>query len=217
MGILIDIGGPAVIILAIYSISNFLRTRREIQRRKKQYGCQEAPSYPHKDPFFGSDLFRDNNEYAKTFRLLDRWTSRYQEYGKTFTANFQGTPAICTIDAANLQSITTTNFKDYGVQPMRRDATLPFLGEGVFTMDGKFWEHSRALIRPSFSNTNIANLAAFEMNLEKFIKVLPKDGATVDLKPLLCKLVYLDMSWIRTSAYAVSLSTPRLGFSLENR
>ncbi|TVY93248.1 Cytochrome P450 monooxygenase [Lachnellula willkommii] len=193
MGLLSGFGGPFVVVLASYFLFSFVQTRRAIQRQKKQHACQEPPNYPHRDPIFGSDLFRDNAENSKKFRLLDTWTNRYKKYGETFTAIFQGTQAICTVDPKNLQAITTINFKDYGVQPMRRAATLPFLGEGVFTMDGAFWEHSRALIRPTFSKTNIANLPAFEINLQKFWDLLPKDGSTVDLKPLLCKL-FIDTS-----------------------
>ncbi|TGO57552.1 hypothetical protein BCON_0064g00200 [Botryotinia convoluta] len=44
-------------------------------------------------------------------------------------------------------------------------------------------------MRPTFTRTNVANLPAFEKNLQKFFKLLPEDGSTVDLKPLLCKLL----------------------------
>jgi len=183
--LLFDFGRPLALTVAAYLAFRWLQT----QKLKRQHGCQDPPKYPHKDPIFGSDLFRDSAEHAKEFRLLDRWNDRYRTYGKTFSAVMQGTRAICTIDESNLVAITNTNFKDYGVQPMRRDATLPFLGEGVFTMDGPFWEHSRALLRPTFTRANIANLPAFEVHLQKFLNLLPKDGSTVDLKPLLCKLV----------------------------
>ncbi|KAH8882506.1 cytochrome P450 [Thozetella sp. PMI_491] len=188
-----NFGGPFVLLVVAWLVFDWLQTRRATRRLKQQNGCQEPPRYPHKDRIFGSDLDRDTAEYAKQSKLLERWTSRYKKYGDTFGAIMQGTPAICTVNSTNLLAITTTNFKDYGVQPMRRDATLPFLGEGVFTMDGPFWEHSRALLRPTFTKTNIANLPAFEVHLQKFLKLLPQDGKTVDLKPLLCKL-FIDTS-----------------------
>ncbi|TVY64172.1 Cytochrome P450 monooxygenase lepH, partial [Lachnellula suecica] len=193
MGLLFDFGVPFMIALVAYGLLSLVRNRQEVHRQKKQHACLEPPTYDHRDKIFGSDLFRDNAENNKKFRLLSTWNDRYKQYGETFSAIFQGTRAICTVDPANLQAITTTNFKDYGVQPFRRAATLPFLGEGVFTMDGAFWEHSRALIRPTFSKTNIANLPAFEIHLQKFLDLLPRDGSTVDLKPLLCKL-FIDSS-----------------------
>ncbi|KAK3322707.1 cytochrome P450 [Apodospora peruviana] len=193
MSVALDFGSTFVLIVVAFLVSRRLQAGYATRSLKRQHGCQEPPKYPHKDPFFGSDLFRDSAEHAKQSKLLERWNSRYMQYGRTFRAIMQGTPAVCTIDPTNLLAITTTNFKDYGVQPTRRDATLPFLGEGVFTMDGPFWEHSRALLRPTFSRTNIANLPAFEVHLKKFLKLLPQDGTTVDLKPLLCKL-FIDTS-----------------------
>ncbi|TGO12463.1 hypothetical protein BTUL_0088g00400 [Botrytis tulipae] len=149
-------------------------------------------------------------EHAKQSKLLERWTTRFEQYGDTFAAILLGTPMIATIDPLNLQTMLDSNLKDYGVQPLRRSATLPFLGEGVFTMvitaiifiynfdsemypDGPFWQHSRTLMRPTFTRTNVANLPSFEKNLQKFFKLIPEDGSTVDLKPLLCKL-FIDTS-----------------------
>ncbi|KUJ16502.1 n-alkane-inducible cytochrome P450 [Mollisia scopiformis] len=169
------------------------QARRIRQKYAKLFGCKDAPRYPHKGPIFGLDLFFDNQEHAKTFTLLETWTTRFEKYGHTFRANFLGSSAICTIDPVNIQVVHGSNFKDYGVQPLRRAATLPFLGEGVFTMDGAFWEYSRNLIRPTFNKTNVTNLSAFEVNLKKFFDLLPRDGSTVDLKPFVCRL-FIDTS-----------------------
>lgn len=155
------------------------------------YGCEEPPRYPHKDPFLGLDLFLDTIRNVKKFRMLEGWRERYESYGTTFSGKTIGKRNVYTVDCRNLQSVHSLNFNHYGVQPIRRAATLPFLGEGVFTMDGPFWEHSRALIRPTFTRTNVANLPAFELNFEKFLKLLPEDGSTIDLEPLLYRLVSL--------------------------
>ncbi|TGO49923.1 hypothetical protein BCON_0196g00150 [Botryotinia convoluta] len=56
-------------------------------------------------------------------------------------------------------------------------------------MDGPFWEHSRALIRPTFTKSNVANLPAFEVHFQKFLALVPTDGTKVNLKPLLNKLI----------------------------
>jgi cytochrome P450 len=189
MGFSSNVAGTLFAVLLSYITFRYFKTLHSIRALKSLHKCQDPPKYPHKDTIFGSDLYRENAENTKNNTLLNKWTSRYREYGHTFTAIIQGTPAICTVDVTSLQTITTTNFKDYGFQPVRRAATLPFLGEGVFTMDGPFWEHSRALIRPTFRKSNISNLPAFEANLQKFFALLSKDGSTVDLKPLLCKLV----------------------------
>jgi cytochrome P450 len=182
MAELSKIGGSVFAVFCAYILFNFLQ--RQITRRRwtKQYGCADPPKYPHKDPI-GLDLFLSTIRNVKNFRMLEGWKERFQKYGTTFSGMSMGIPNTYTIDPLNLQSVHALNFAHYGVQPIRRSATLPFLGEGVFTMDGPFWDHSRALIRPSFTRTNVANLPAFEVRFQRFLRLLPKDGETVDLKP----------------------------------
>jgi cytochrome P450 monooxygenase len=191
MAELSKIAGSLFAVICAYIFYNYLQ--RQIIRRKwtKQHGCANPPKYPHRDPI-GLDLFISNIRNAKNFRMLEGWKERWQKYGTTFSGMSMGVRNIYTIDPRNLQSVHALNFAHYGVQPIRRDATLPFLGEGVFTMDGPFWEHSRALIRPTFTRTNVANLPAFEVNFQKFLNLLPKDGKTADLKPLFYRLVNLN-------------------------
>ena len=67
------------------------------------------------------------------------WVNRCQTSGNTFSAKVQTKHAICTVNTRNLQIFHALNFTHYGVQPLRQPPTLPFLGEGVFTMGGPFW------------------------------------------------------------------------------
>ena len=83
-----------------------------------------------------------------------------------------GKTTMFTVDTRNLQTVYSLNFADYGVQPIRRAPTLPFLGEGVFTMDGYFGEHSRVLMRPTFTRKNVANLPAFEVHFQNFLELV---------------------------------------------
>ncbi|TGO25480.1 hypothetical protein BPAE_0079g00270 [Botrytis paeoniae] len=119
--------------------------------------------------------------------------NHHKELGNTYTENSIGTTTIFTIDPQNLQAYCSTNFKDYGVHRLRKKAFYPLLGNGVLSTDGPFWEHSRALIRPTFTRLNVANFPAFEIHLQKFLKLIPRDGRTVNLSPLLDDL-FLDTS-----------------------
>ncbi|MGI4815897.1 MAG: cytochrome P450 [Janthinobacterium lividum] len=155
----------------------------------KELGCEAAARYPHRDPVFGLDLFLDNVRNLKAGNFLNNFKQRFDKYGQTFQAISMGRISIYTNEPKNLQAVHALNFLDYGVQPIRRAPTLPFMGEGVFTMDGPFWEHSRDLIRATFTRSNVANLPAFEVHFRKFLKLIPTDGEQVDLKPLLYKFV----------------------------
>jgi len=74
-------------------------------------------------------------------------------------------------------------FKDFGIG--NRESTLgPLLGQGIFTMDGQFWAHSRAMIRPNFTRDQVADLNAFERHIQDLWQLIPRDGSTIDLQEL---------------------------------
>lgn len=60
----------------------------------------------------------------------------------------------------------------------------PLLGRGIFTSDGDEWQHSRALLRPSFSKDQVADLALVELHVNNLFKLLPNNTGTIDLQPL---------------------------------
>lgn len=178
-----------VLLYATIHVLSYLQWTNARRRKMRELGCKDPPGYQHKDPLLGLDLYFDNIKAFKEKRFLENSTARFDKYGQTFKALSMGQVAVHTNDPKNYQAVHALNFSDYGVQPLRRAPTLPFLGEGVFTMDGPFWEHSRALIRPTFTRSNVANLPSFEVHLRAFFKIVPTDRSTVDLKPLLYKLV----------------------------
>ena len=114
-------------------------------------------------------------------------------YGHTFQSRPYGTTKIFTIEPRNLQTVFATNFESFGVQPLRLFPFGPFIGKGILTTDGAFWEHSRALVRPTFARAQIANLSSLEVHVSRMIDLIPKDGSTVDLQPLFARLA-LDSS-----------------------
>ncbi|KAF7914175.1 uncharacterized protein EAF01_000581 [Botrytis porri] len=66
----------------------------------------------------------------------------------------------------------------------------PFCGHGFITTDGVTWQKARALLRPSFSKSNISGLSAYKVAVEQFLRYIPDNGCTtVDLQPLRANLV----------------------------
>ena len=128
---------------------------------------------------------------SRKCRIIPAVAERYQTYGTTFQTNSLGTNVINTIDPENIQVIYSSNEKDWGVQPMRLSAMEPFCGRGFITTDGKTWERSRALLKPSFNKANITDLSAFKAIADRVLCQLPKDESTVDLSPILYELVSL--------------------------
>lgn len=72
--------------------------------------------------------------------------------------------------------------------PIRQMIALDFLGKGIFTTDGKFWTHSRAMLRPQFEKQAVADLDQFEEHINNLISAIPADGSTVDLQNLFHRL-----------------------------
>lgn len=67
---------------------------------------------------------------------------------------------------------------------MRKEAVDALLGDGIFTTDGAFWLHSRAMLRPAFEKSQVADLDQFESRLGGLLARIPDDGSTVDLQVL---------------------------------
>lgn len=159
----------------------------------RENGCQEPPSLPSIDPFFGLDsVFRAIRSIKENKRNLSL-KEQLDAYGSTFQSNQYGRTILFTIEPQNLQAIFSTDFESYGVQPIRLFAFKPFAGQGIMTTDGALWAHSRALIRPTFSRTQIGDLSALSGHVTRLIDLIPKDGSTVDLQPLFARLA-LDSS-----------------------
>lgn len=59
----------------------------------------------------------------------------------------------------------------------------------MLVTDGPQWKKSRTLIKPTFDIAHIANLDRLGPFVDRFMELLPRDGSTVDLFPLLKRMV----------------------------
>lgn len=73
------------------------------------------------------------------------------------------------------------------------------LGRGIISSDGKDWEKARAMIRSAFTRAEIANPKMYDAHVERFLGLLPRDDAPVDLQPLFDRLVRSSDSLLVTS------------------
>ncbi|ETN39841.1 uncharacterized protein HMPREF1541_06067 [Cyphellophora europaea CBS 101466] len=92
---------------------------------------------------------------------------------------------IFTGDVENIKAILTTQFQDYGKGEQFHGEWKDFLGDSIFTTDGKMWQESRNLIRPMFIREKVADLDLVEEHVQKLMKLLgPGDGSMVQLDKL---------------------------------
>ncbi|KAL8900434.1 MAG: hypothetical protein Q9192_001066 [Flavoplaca navasiana] len=172
-----------------------VRANLDYQRQSRLHGCKSPPGLPQIDPVFGLDLLLTRLISFRANRRNVSLLEHFRRYGNTFQSKTFGQTTIFTIEPRNLQSVFSTNFSSWGVEPMRLFAFEPFVGKGIMCSDGAFWEHSRALIKPTFARTQIADLHldAFGIHVQRLIDLIPKDGSTFDLQPLFARLA-LDSS-----------------------
>lgn len=83
-----------------------------------------------------------------------------------------------------------TQFNDFETGERRYRCLKPVIGRSIFSSDGAFWEHSRALFRPQFARENINDLEATGHAASKVIEAIGSsnsDGwtAVIDVLPLL--------------------------------
>jgi cytochrome P450 len=95
---------------------------------------------------------------------------------------------IQTCEPENIKAILATQFKDFDLPTTRKAAFEPIFGHGIFTTDGPEWEASRALLRPSFTRSQVGDIATFEVHIKKLLARIPRDGSTVDLQDLFFEL-----------------------------
>lgn len=110
-------------------------------------------------------------------------------YGKTFEEQFFNTRIISTMEAVNIQQVTALSFRDWGKSSSRNASASPFLGRGIFSEDGALWKQSRGMIKPLFARSAISDVDSLGVFVDRLFKIIPRDGTTVNIQPLLHRLV----------------------------
>ena len=179
-------------LIVVYILSILCRRSSQhlrFYKAARQHGCKPARRYPNWDPFLGTDLFVRFRKADYRGNRSQAFVELHKRYGRTIEMKAFGPAYILTTEPQNIQAIAATKFNDFGVGPRRGNVGAPFLERGVFTEDGDFWKHSRALIRPTFSRNEIADLGNFERHVGRFLAQIPRDSRTFDLQPLAKRLV----------------------------
>ncbi|KAB8253793.1 cytochrome P450 [Aspergillus pseudonomiae] len=162
-------------------------------QRARRMGCKPAFVRPSKLPF-GVDILKRYIDAAKDQILQNDELVLYEEMGRhpTWNENLLGHWHHVTADPKNVQAILATQFKDFELGPLRRNLFGPVIGKGIFTTDGKEWQHSRTLLRPQFARSQIADLRLEERHVQHLLDRLPVQQDswtdTVDLSPLFFNL-----------------------------
>ena len=177
------------LLIATLAFHRIRERRSSIRRLEETHGCKKVPRYPHKDWIWGSDLYNLRKEATKQGQLMKLYEQRFATYGKTFEENFLGSRVINTMNPENIQAVAAGKFQDYRRDMARKGATSPFMGKSITSSDGVEWKHSRNLVKPVFSRSELSDTDGLGVFIDQFLDLIPRDGPTVDIQPLLHKLV----------------------------
>jgi len=188
MQIYFGLAAWGVVAFAIYKVINTILAKRQLAAKAKETGAYEALSYPVAGfggfKHLGELMEADKNQLfpnlmVKRERVMSELHSREVATFKNYIA-FQD--VYFTSDPRNIQAMLAKQFDDYELGPTRSANMIPTLGSGIFTQDGKAWEHSRALLRPNFVRDQVSDLDLEENHVQDLFKVMPiqADGWTAE-------------------------------------
>lgn len=180
------------VVFYIVTASMTSKVSRSWQEWRK--GFASVPRYPQWIPVMGFDIAFKMAKALKenTFLLFLRMLHATGPANtKTFTIDFLGRHFIHTIEPENMKHLSTTVWKDFGVEPLRRKTgvSMPFADKGVNTVDGHDWVFSRALIKPYFLREAFSNTDRLKEHTDNLFSLIPLDDSTFDMQILMQRWV----------------------------
>ncbi|KAL2022693.1 hypothetical protein VTK56DRAFT_4774 [Thermocarpiscus australiensis] len=188
-----------------------------------------APKIKLTVPFGFGFIYRSVRAQMK-YQALAFWRHFFREIpGGTAEVRLAGRRIVFTIDPENIKAILATQFGDYGKgEPFHRE-WRNFLGDSIFTTDGRQWHDSRQLIRPQFIKDRVSDLHVFESHMQTLFRAIANGGAldgenqAVDIEAGNGRVVDISDLFFRYTLDAAtefllgqdvkSLSTPRQEFA----
>lgn len=174
--------------LILWLSSTYLQRSYFLNYTSTKHGCALPITLPSKDPFFGLDTFFATMKSIKNHCRMRTTQALIKRYGNTYQSFPFGRRIVMTTSPRNIQHVLSLEHEKFGVGPIRGPA-VAMTGPGIISNDGKVWEHGRAMIRPSFTRSQVANREMFDVHVERFLALLPEPGKTVDLQPMFNRLV----------------------------
>lgn len=152
------LAAPALVLFgAVYVTFLVLRYFQQLHHHRKQskaLHCQAAPA-SSSSFLFGIPAFYRLTVAVKEKRWIEYLAEQYGINGGTFTQKIFARNIISTVDPENLKALLATQFKDFCLGNRHQEFD-PLLGDGIFTLDGAGWTHSRGLLRPQFARDQVS-------------------------------------------------------------
>jgi cytochrome P450 len=121
---------------------------------------------------------------------------------------------IQTREPEHLKAVLTGKFADFGKGELFHKLWIPFLGDSIFTTDGKEWQGSRNLIRPMFIKDRISDLDIFERKTQTMLSLYSPSGEPTDVMDLFYRMTLDAITEFLLGKGINSLENPQADFAL---
>lgn len=173
---------------AILILLQKLLSARKRHAFAQQHRCLPVNKYPHVHAL-GWDLYRARANAVAAGRRNGYDLELFEQCGPTYEERQFTRRVIHTTQTENFQAVGATQFQHFGRDGSGRRAMRPFFGDGILSMDGSEWRQARDLVTPLFLRAQLRDVEFFRRFVDRMFDLLPRDGSTVDMQPLLQKLV----------------------------
>lgn len=170
-----------------FSALGKIRRALQVRRLAAAQNCGSVIRWKTYDPIFGLDhLWRIYKDYS-AHKFLQATTDRFAKL-QSNTIRYSalwGPPTISTIEPENLKCILSTKFKNFNIDHYRKEALKSIMGEGIFSSDGQTWQHSRDLLKPTFTRAKIDDPTFLQTHADDLMKAIwAESDDIIDLQPL---------------------------------
>lgn len=167
----------------VYKIADAVR----VAFLRRKLGAWPAPL--ESDGFLGFKVLYESLKHKKDGTLVDYIKDRFIAVGRdTFQVKIAGTNVISTKNPENIKALLATQFNDFALGT-RHAQFKPLLGDGIFTLDGSGWKHSRAMLRPQFAREQVAHVQSLEPHIQVLRKhIIASHGQPFDIQQLFFRL-----------------------------
>ncbi|KAK6346911.1 Protein kinase alk2 [Orbilia brochopaga] len=180
-----------LVLASVSLVGYYIYTKVDLYQRENKFKAKKSTQWPPLKAGrlpFGLDIYSVIMWNFENQSLPEWARSESLKWGNTYAVRFLGTTSITTSDPVNIKAILTSQFHEFGIGPPRIGSFRPLLGQGIFSIDGPGWEHSRALLRPQFTREQITQLENMEEHINIMMDCIPSDGTVVDLQVLFFEL-----------------------------
>jgi cytochrome P450 len=169
----------------LYSLVKSIISNIQNRRKAQALGC--LPPHDVANFFLGIPAYLEVVEAARQYKTIQYGMRLHARGGNTFVQKVLGTRQITTFEPENVKAVLATQFSDFALAT-RSKVFGPFLGDGIFTLDGSGWSHSRAMLRPQFAREQIADIGMLGEHVDNLFDTMPCDGRPFDIQDLFYRL-----------------------------